>query len=281
MKSLPIGIMQGRLLPSYEGRFQAFPAANWEQEFYYAQEIGLYCIEWIYEKPHESDNPLASIEGIKSVRELIEKTGIQVKSICADYYMTERLIVDNKLQVKNIDHLLWLLGQAKELDVTYIVLPFVDYSSLKNEHSFTPVCEMLRVILKEAEKTGLEIHLEADLQPQIFRSIFKEVNHPLLKMNYDIGNSASMGYDPDEEFSLLGRYLGSVHIKDRLYQGRTVSLGTGNADFNKCFKWFKKLQFDRWFILQAARGEDREEVSYIKTVLDYVNLLMGTNEFSF
>ncbi len=275
MQPLLIGLMQGRLLPPYEGRFQAFPAANWEQEFYSAQKLGLCCIEWIYEKPHEQDNPLKNIEGIHKLQAIISRTGVQVKSICADYYMIERLIIDGCVQTHNVEHLLWLLNQAKELDIIYMVLPFVDSSSLKNERTLQPVCEMLKSILKEAEKVNIEIHLEADLQPLVFRSIFEEVNHPLLKMNYDIGNSASLGYDPDEELFLLGEYLGSVHIKDRLYQGKTVPLGTGNADFKKCFKWFKKLQFNRWFILQAARGKEGEELQHISK-----NILFIENFFS-
>ena len=60
-----IAIMQGRLLPPYEGRFQAFPAKQWRDEFASANKAGLGCIEWIFEKPNEHLNPFGSDEGIK------------------------------------------------------------------------------------------------------------------------------------------------------------------------------------------------------------------------
>lgn len=39
-----IGVMQGRLLPKYQGRYQAHPVGYWQDEFEIANEIGLDCI---------------------------------------------------------------------------------------------------------------------------------------------------------------------------------------------------------------------------------------------
>ena len=41
------GVMQGRLLPKYKGRYQAHPVNYWQDEFRIANEIGLDCIEFI------------------------------------------------------------------------------------------------------------------------------------------------------------------------------------------------------------------------------------------
>ena len=40
--------------------------------------------------------------------------------------------------------------------------------------------------------------------------------HPVIKVNYDSGNSASLGYSVTEEFAAYGNRIGSIHIKDRL-----------------------------------------------------------------
>ena len=53
MTQLPIGIMQGRLVPKEGGRFQSFPAQRWRDEFANAREAGIANIEWIYEEPNE------------------------------------------------------------------------------------------------------------------------------------------------------------------------------------------------------------------------------------
>ena len=42
-----IGTMQGRLLPKYQGRYQAHPVGYWQKEFEVAQQIGIDCIEFI------------------------------------------------------------------------------------------------------------------------------------------------------------------------------------------------------------------------------------------
>ena len=36
-----IGVMQGRLLPKYQGRYQAHPVGYWQDEFIVAKEVGL------------------------------------------------------------------------------------------------------------------------------------------------------------------------------------------------------------------------------------------------
>ena len=42
-----VGIMQGRLLPKYQGRYQAHPKGYWQEEFDLASEAGLDLIEFI------------------------------------------------------------------------------------------------------------------------------------------------------------------------------------------------------------------------------------------
>ena len=45
----PIGVMQGRLLPKYKGRFQAHPKDTWHDEFALANSLGLDLIEFIFD----------------------------------------------------------------------------------------------------------------------------------------------------------------------------------------------------------------------------------------
>jgi hypothetical protein len=59
--------------------------------------------------------------------------------------------------------------------------------------------------------------------------------------------------------------------------GGTVALGTGNTNFSLCFKWFKKLHFNRWFVLQPARGVVGQEMVTIAKQRDYVFMGMQAN----
>ena len=42
-----IGVMQGRLVPKYQGRYQAFPVGMWKDEFKIAKECGIDLVEFI------------------------------------------------------------------------------------------------------------------------------------------------------------------------------------------------------------------------------------------
>ena len=82
-----VGIMQGRLLPKYQGRYQAHPKGYWQEEFDLASEAGLDLIEFIIDFPDARGNPLMSPEGLTEIRNISQTSGVQIKSICADYFM--------------------------------------------------------------------------------------------------------------------------------------------------------------------------------------------------
>jgi L-ribulose-5-phosphate 3-epimerase len=257
-----IGIMQGRLSPPRDGRIQSFPAEAWEEEFPRAREAGLDCIEWIYEKETEERNPLATDDGIAGIRRCARVSSVGVFSVCADYYMTDLLIgAEGGAREPALRHLAWLLGRARALGAGYVILPFVDASSLQAGRRMPGLRPLLEQVLPEAERHGVEIHLETDLPPEDLRDLLGEVDHPLLRANYDIGNSASLGHDPGRELSLLGEYIGSVHVKDRLLGGGSVPLGTGAADFPRTFRLLSDAGYNGSYILQAAREPGTGEVT--------------------
>ena len=45
-----VGIMQGRLLPKYNGRYQAHPIGYWQNEFSIAAKYNLVCIRHFISK---------------------------------------------------------------------------------------------------------------------------------------------------------------------------------------------------------------------------------------
>ena len=71
-------------------------------------------------------------------------------------------------------------------------------------------------------------------------------------INYDIGNSASLGFDTKEEIATYGSGILNVHVKDRVHNGSTVPLGNGNADFESTFNELNKINYKGDFILQTA-----------------------------
>lgn len=257
---IPIGIMQGRLSPPTDGRIQSFPVETWADEFVAAQVAGLACIEWIFEAGTDGQNPLATDDGIAAILEAEERTDVVVVSLCADYYMRHHLVEAGKPRYDRVEHLQWLIGRAAVAGIRWIVLPFVDSSSLKLPEDEAALRAVLEAALPAAERVGVELHLETDCSPPVLAELLDDVAHPLLRANYDTGNSVSLRHGP-EVAATLGSRIGSVHIKDRVVGGGTVALGAGAADFATVFRLLSESSYARPFVIQAARGRDGDETA--------------------
>ena len=268
---VPIGIMQGRLLPPTADRIQCFPRSGWEEEFPRAAQAGLDSIEWIYDLHGADVNPLATDSGIATLLRLSRQHGVALRSVCADYFMDRPLVrATPSERGERLATLRWLLERCHQCGMGRMVLPFVDASRIESQEDARAVIEALRSGLPELERTRVEIHLETSLGPEAFRALVSEVNHPLVKINYDSGNSAALGYDVREEFAAYGQHVGSVHIKDRLRGRGTVPLGTGAVDFSVLFRCLQASKYAGPIVLQAARGAPGGEVELARSNRSFV-----------
>ena len=273
---LPIGIMQGRLLPKINGRFQCFPSERWRDEFPLAQQAGLQLIEWIYEVYGSERNPLTTDEGIAELEVLSVKHEVAVRSLCADYFMDHPLLANPEEGLKKLS---WLLDRCQRAGIKRIILPFVDASRLADEEEESAIVDLLLRVAPEAGRVGIELHLETDLPPARFAKLIARLPEPVFRVNYDSGNSASNGYNVTEEFAAYGRRIGSLHFKDRVRGGGTVPLGTGNADFRALRTALKSIAYDDDVILQVARGREGDELDWISAIRESVeNILFNSTE---
>jgi L-ribulose-5-phosphate 3-epimerase len=271
-----IGIMQGRLLPPVEGRIQCFPRNNWAMEFSLATQIQLDCIEWIYDLYGADVNPLATDAGIDNIKALSAQYGVKVPSVCADYFMDRPFIRADTYELdERLGTLHWLFRRCQLLGMNRLVLPFVDSSRIETDVELDSVVSILERTLPIAEETGVEIHLETSLAPDRFAELLRRLPHPMIKVNYDSGNSSSLGYHPRDEFAAYGARVGSVHIKDRIRGGSTVPLGTGDADLPALFDCLKTVDYSGDLVLQVARAAPNDEFAWAKRnrniVLNYLD----------
>lgn len=262
---MTLAIMQGRLVPPSPGRIQSFPRDLWRDEFSLAAEAGLGAIEWIYDEHGEDVNPIATDEGISAIRRLSDQSGIAVHSLCADYFMEYPLLRADADQVeRRLATLWWLLGRCALLGMQRLVLPFVDASGIESDDEMASVEALLRRTLPVISATHVEIHLETSLAPSQFAALLSALPAESIKVNYDSGNSASLGFVPGDEFAAYGSRVGSVHIKDRVNGGSTVPLGEGDTDFASLFECLSGVGYRGDFVLQAARGRTGNEVEWAR-----------------
>lgn len=266
-----LGIMEGRLVPPEDGRFQCFPRDQWESEFAHAAKVPFDYIEWVYDLYGYDVNPLGQREGVEQMRNLIKSTGVSIRSVCADYFMDKPLLRCGKQELdERLQELARILRNGRAVGVNRVVIPFVDASAIRSNEDIAAAQHALNAAMPFAEETGIEIHLETSLAPIDFAKLLYSIPHPKLKVNYDSGNSASLGYSPADEFAAYGDRIGSVHIKDRVLNGGTVPLGTGNTDFTALFSSLEKIDYRGDFTLQVARGTPGDEVAWAKQNLAFV-----------
>ena len=268
-----IGIMQGRLSPRIDGKIQAYPASTWQKEFEIAQEIGYAAIEWIIEKPVET-NALMTDSGKAEIKKIIASTGVRIDYVCADIFMQQplvRMTKDTKSQ--NKEYLSAILKNAKEVGAIGVEIPFVDNSSIKSENEKLEFIDVMQDAFKLAKDLDLKLSLETDLPPIEFRELLESIDLDHVQANYDIGNSASLGFDPREELEAYGLKILNVHVKDRKLGSTTVPLGTGNANINFVLQKLQEIGYRGGLTMQAARGENdvetaKEQLKYVRTLLN-------------
>jgi L-ribulose-5-phosphate 3-epimerase len=271
-----IGIMLGRLSPPEAGAVQAFPVSSWREEFARARDASLSAIEWIYDAHGEGANPLESDEGLDEMLALSEASGVAVASVCADWLMPNPLVrAGERAREERLERLEWLIGRCARLGAPRLVLPFVDESALAGPEDEDAALDALRRVLPRAEREGVRLDLETSLEPAQYRGFLARIDHELVKVNYDSGNSASLGYRPEEELAAYGERVGSVHVKDRVRGGGTVPLGSGNADLRALFLGLGQLGYDGDFVLQVARGRPGDEVAWAIENRRTVESLLG------
>jgi len=270
-----IGIMQGRLSPPIDGKIQAYPASTWQKEFEIAQEIGYAAIEWIVEKPVEI-NALMTDSGKVEIKKVIASTGVRIDFVCADIFMQQPLVrMTEETKSQNREYLLEILKNAKEVGAIGVEIPFVDNSSIKSETEKQEFIDVMEGAFKLAKDLDLKISLETDLPPLAFKELLEDIDLDYIQANYDIGNSASLGFDPKQELDAYGKRILNVHVKDRKLGGTTVPLGTGSADIQGVFQKLNEIGYAGGITMQAARGENdidiaKEQLSYTLEIIEHL-----------
>jgi len=270
-----LGFMQGRLSPLVDGKIQAFPWGHWQQEFIAAQELGLGLMEWTIDQDHLHENPLMREDGQKTIRALMEECAVRIPSLTGDCFMqapfwkaegTERdgLVLDFES----------VIDSCGALGVQFVVVPLVDNGRLDGGAQEEDLVFILCEMTPSLRARGVQVIFECDYTPTELARLMERLDPSVFGVNYDIGNSAAMGFDPQEEFRCYGQRILNVHVKDRLYGGTTVPLGTGNADFEKVFAGLGELVYRGNYIMQTARANDGLHAAAIQKYLNMVAVLI-------
>lgn len=264
-----IGFMQGRLSPLTSGRIQAFPWESWRDEFVLAQRIKIHLMEWTLDQERLYENPLLTEAGQARIRALCKSHELSIPSLTGDCFMQAPLWKAQGAERSALerDFVEIAMGCAG-VGITMLVVPLVDNGRLEDSEQEDDLVHFLEGQADFLEENRLKVVFESDYGPQELARFIARLNPALFGINYDVGNSAAMGFNPQEEFEAYGPRVINVHVKDRLLGGTTVPLGTGSANFDTVFAALAQINYRGNFILQTARATDGNHADALCTYRD-------------
>jgi L-ribulose-5-phosphate 3-epimerase len=175
---------------------------------------------------------------------------------------------EGQAKTKLKDDFLAICLACSKVGIQMVVVPLVDNGRLDNLAQEDEVVQFLVSQQKFFTDHDLQIIFESDFVPNELRRFIDRLPVHTFGINYDIGNSAALGFDPKDEFAKYGSRVVNVHVKDRLLGGTTVPLKTGAAHFDAVFTELAKVGFQGNFILQTARATDNNHAGVLSTYRD-------------
>lgn len=259
-----IGFIQGRLSPIYNGQIQCFPWKSWEAEFQLAKKGGFEVMEWTLDQENLYQNPFMTKNGQEKIKKLKEDFNLSIPSLTGDCFMQAPFWKKNGEEREKLERdFLAIVDACSELNTTYIVVPLVDNGKIENSLQEEILLKFFIRNEPYLKKKRVKIIFESDLAPNDLLMFINKLSLDSFGINYDIGNSASLGYNCEDEFKAYGHRILNIHIKDRVLGGTTVYLGEGNADFPKVFSLIKESGYTGNYILQTARSKEDDHLDLL------------------
>jgi hexulose-6-phosphate isomerase len=273
-----IGFMQGRFSPMVDGRIQAFPWSCWQQEFASAERGGFRLMEWTLDQERLYENPLLRADGQAEIRELCAKHGVSIPSLTGDCFMQAPFWkAEGAVRADLQRDFRAIVVACAAVGIGIIVVPLVDNGSCSDDRERALLREFLHGERELLARHAVGVAFESDLAPAQLAGFIADFDAGFFGINYDMGNSASLGFDADEELATYGHRVINVHVKDRVLGGTTVPLGSGNADFARIFAALARSNYAGNYILQTARAGDGQHAQALLRYRDVVTRWLGSH----
>jgi sugar phosphate isomerase/epimerase len=264
MSSSRIGFMQGRLSPIRNNRIQSFPWETWKSEFEIANSNVLLNMEWTIDSEKFAENPLVCSSEQERIRQLSAKFNVAIPSVTCDYFMENPPWINIEAEVAI--NLQKIMNGMSKIGSTILVIPLVDNSSLTSDLIESQCIDFFQSLIPYLQDNRIRIAFESDFAPKRLENFIANFDVEFFGINYDIGNSASLGFNPTQELEAFGERVINVHVKDRSFRGTTVPLGEGSADFPTIFRLLEDVHYNGNLIMQTARDVNGQ---HIEALLKY------------
>ncbi len=269
-----ISVTQGRLVPvskdkKFRNKIQQFPDKLWKKELKIFYQNNIKFIEWVISKENFNLNPITKKNMLKTIKKVLSKNNVKIRSIDLDFLVNSNFF--NKKNTKQIKKKIDLIiKNAINLDVNYVIFPFLEKQSLINDERKKKVIRYLNFLAQKYEKK-INFLIEIDLKPKDVLVYIKNFRGKI-GITYDTGNSAGLDYKFNEEKNYF-KFVKNIHLKDKFKNGKSVRLGKGNYNFRKLFKFLKKINYRYGINLQTARSKNGNDLNEVLLNMKYLKNL--------
>ena len=222
--------------------FSTLACPHWSIETVIAKasEFGYDGIEW-RGGPQGHVQPAMPASQKEFLQEMSMDTGLIAVAITA--YTSFVSPVAEERQA-NVEELRRYVDLAAELDAPYVrtFLGELPEHTTLDLSMYEKISDCLNIASDYAESVGVKIAVEPHddfVRASTILPILSRVQHPALRVIWDIGNAFAAGEDPEESFDLLKSRLAYVQVKD----GRRHSpnwtlcrLGEGDVPLRHAFE---------------------------------------------
>ncbi len=261
-----VGFMQGRFVPRESSLLQSFPHKQWRIELQIANIHRFNLMEWVIDD--WDNNPILTKEGADEVQGLVLRSDIDINSIDGMCFMYNPFWKEHRKSERDVlirKTFEVLQNISENTHIQSITIPLVDNGSITTKAEQAWFCD----VIKEWSYLP-KILIESDMPSYDLSKMLEQLIN--IGITYDIGNSASKGYDALDEITTYKHYIENVHVKDRVFNGESKILGFGDADFQRVFRTLKKINYQGNCILQAARPKKEQLTTTMDAYRDMVEV---------
>ena len=249
------GLVAGRLEPAEKDEFQL------------AAELGFDGLELVFAAQNYQQNPLWTAAGVADLKAKAAAVGVEIPSVCAVYYNERGLAApEQEVRETGVEVLRQLIDRCADVGMKSILIACFAKGEIKEPTQENYIVEAMRRCAPKAQQRGITLALETTLPARRFRALLARINHPFVRIYYDLANPVIWGENPAEGLEILADFVVQLHIKDRDADKKVVPLGAGQVDYPAVVKTIRKIGYDGYLVLETLAGDAqvRADFKFIK-----------------
>ena len=254
------GVVQGRLKDADKNEYEL------------AAELGFDGVELVFSAGNHEQNPLWTDERVAEIRAQAADAGVEVPSVCAVYYNQLGLMHEDAAQRETgVQVLLRLIDGCADVGMTNILIANFGAGEIKTAEDEDYVAAAMERCAPKAQERNINLALETTLPAERFRKLVERIDHPFVRIYYDIANPVMWDEKPEEGIEILADHIVQLHVKDRAGDGDPAMLGEGAVNWPAVAEAIHKIGYDGYLVLETPAG-----IEETKTNFEFIRSQMGS-----